>query len=95
MTNTKTNITVEVGQFYMHKAAMDLCIEVIALIGGEFEDTQAVRAVFWNLGYSGKPWRVSTQDAVQYFKMYLPDWVHLDYDLLVTTRHVSGPPKAF
>lgn len=82
----------EVGKFYMHRRMKDVCIEV-----AKFKD-QTVRHVmlqvrYWNLGYTGRPWLIDDRLSIIFINTQdIPDWIHLDEDVLTMERRTDGPP---
>lgn len=58
------------GKFYIHKNALDVCIEIVRFrfIG----DTCSVWYVRrWNLGYTGNPWCI---DSVKNYRIDVPQY---------------------
>lgn len=61
----------EIGQYYMHSQAMDVCTQVLA------DEGNGQYAVVWyNLGYVGQPWRLGLPPEKIYMR---PDvWSRCD-----------------
>lgn len=77
--------------FYMHKNAMDCCIQVGSV--RHRDPSQLVVAFrFFNLGYSGKPWPLSGY-LVQEFDSsdFLMNWVNIS-DKVNLKRTKPGVP---
>jgi hypothetical protein len=45
----------EARKYYMHKAAKDVFIEVLRVMGPS-DDSLSVLVQWWNLGFTGNPW---------------------------------------
>ena len=84
----------EKQKFYMHRNMKDVCIEVCAVMD------QTVRHVmlqvrYWNLGYMGRPWLIEDKTSNIFIQTQdIPEWLHIDEELLTTVRFSDGPPKS-
>lgn len=85
------NYKLEPGEFYMHENQKDVCIKVLA-VEPSSKGIHKLSVEYWNLGYTGRPWLIK-EDVIRIHDANLDFWHHLDYDVLVQKRYVSGIPK--
>lgn len=80
-------------EFYMHKDMKDVCIEVLVNLDQTLRHNM-LQVRYWNLGYMGRPWLIQdTPSTIFIATQDIPDWVHLDYELLTTVRFADGVPR--
>lgn len=82
-------MTFKLDHYYMHKNALDTCIQVTRV----FEDRIYIR--WWALGYVGRPWILDMEEYVIYLKNLRPhdSWIELTLDDLSTPRNMPGHPS--
>ena len=78
--------------FYMHEFQKDTIIEVLEVLS-ETSQGSKLRICFWNLGYTGQPWKINVlcKDVEVWTSSY-EFWHNIDYDLLTVPRFVPGMP---
>lgn len=77
----------DIGNFMMHKNAMDVCLEV------SFKNGHLTYVKYWNLGYSGKPWLLDSNEYIIHTEVLnSDDWNILTPEQLTTPRANSGLP---
>jgi hypothetical protein len=81
----------EVDEFYMHEYQTDVCIKVLG-VELSSKGILKLQIEYWNLGYTGRPWKIK-EDEVRVHTSSFDFWHHLDYDILVEPRYVSGVPR--
>lgn len=83
----------EVGEFYMYETQKDVCIKVIG-IEPSSKGINKVSVEYWNLGHTGRPWRISGEEnTVRIHDSSLEYWYHLDFEVLTEKRYMAGLPK--
>lgn len=80
--------------FYMHKNAMDVCIEVLKV---QYQDDKRIKLKvrWWNLGYVGEPYTLfgDSTDRLTLSKDNWLEWVNIT-DRISNKREQPGlPPK--
>jgi len=78
--------------FYMHKNAMDVCVEVVKVT---YQDSERIKLKvrWWTLGYSGTPF-LTYDGQVKNVTIENPnDWVCLTRDQVNQKRLSPGLPK--
>ncbi len=63
--------------FYMHRNAMDCFIEITRI---QYQDLERLKArVRWlNLGYTGNPWVIRSNDAIEIKVNDLKNWISIN-----------------
>jgi hypothetical protein len=93
MNQNITNYKLQIGEFYMHEYQKDVCIEVLS-VEPSSKGIWDVTLHYWNLGYTGRPWKIDLKaQTVKIHDSSLDFWHHIDYDLLTSPRYVSGLPR--
>lgn len=80
----------EVGEFYMHANALDVCIQV-AQIKRLDDEGAHLTVFFWNLGCVGRPWLIEKNSTDIFIPAeVMPEWVYLEPWQMAEPRHTSG-----
>lgn len=82
--------------FYMHKDALDSCIEVIRVLEDRGDGEQAFFARWWSLGYVGRPYMLTSEEYMFMLNQSEANaWIELDYESLNEPRSRSGIPEKY
>jgi len=80
--------------FYMHKNAMDVCIEVLKV---QYQDDKRIKLKvrWWNLGYAGEPYALfgDSTDKLTLSKDNWLEWVNITDQINNKREHPGLPPK--
>jgi len=78
--------------FIMHETAMDVCFELDKI---QYQDSKILKlkGSWWNLGYSGKPYKIESNVKLTINTDDWLKWKKFDYGMLTTKRTKSGMPK--
>ncbi len=84
-------MNLKLDRYYMHKDCKDVCIYI-----EDYDEYNAPKNVFtvewWNLGYTGAPWPISSQEKMTVLDQDIPNWIDVT-EIMFNKRNESGLPK--
>lgn len=86
-----------VNRFYMHKNCLDVCFAVVRMFPDQPHPNKPIRAylvegMWYNLGYSGRPWPCSDMEQIFIEQGRLGEWTDVTPNLHLV-RSMPGVPK--